>query len=92
MRSKLAAWVIYKLFIYFSKNVSFSDFTKIYNEAYAAHVEAEWIRLQKILGVSYTNIKLTQDVPGGVAGVMQKGMLLGPTSPRLEQNAGQEEK
>src|SRR5207248_3784531 len=43
--NKLAAWVVYKAFIYFSRHVSFQDFQHIWNQAYKAHVEAEWKKM-----------------------------------------------
>lgn len=45
--TKLASWLIYKGFIFLSKRVSFVDFTRIWNEAYSAYVEAEWMKLKK---------------------------------------------
>lgn len=47
MLSKIAGYLIYKAFIFLSKRVSFQDFTRIWNEAYSAHCEAEWMKLQK---------------------------------------------
>src|SRR6266576_1489165 len=45
--SRVAAWAIYHTFIFVSRRVPFSTFTQIWNEAYQAKVEAEWMRLKK---------------------------------------------
>ncbi len=47
MLSKLYSWALYRLFIYLSRHVDFKTFSAIWNEAYAAHVEAEWNRLKR---------------------------------------------
>ena len=45
--SRVAAWAIYHIFIFISRRVPFSTFTAIWNEAYQAKVEADWMRLKK---------------------------------------------
>jgi len=92
--NKLAAWVIYKAFIYFSKHVSFQDFQTIWNQAYKAHVEAEWKKMTA-MGTPLTPetfSTLINQPQGGLAvgaRVQQKGMQQGPTSLRGGLNVGQ---
>jgi hypothetical protein len=75
--SRISAWIIYRCFIYFSRHVSFKDFQVIWNQAYQAHVEGEWIRLQSTMRgpytIGYTNTKYTLGGLGDVAEAQQKG-------------------
>jgi len=96
--SKLAAWIIYKTFIYFSRHVSYPDFRIIWEQAYQASVEAEWQRMRMLNSgmtmpspLSSTNTKsmLAGQVVG--AAPMQNAPQSEPTLPKLASTAGQEE-
>jgi len=88
--SRLSAYIVYHSFIYFSRHVSFTDFQRIWNEAYQAHVEAEWKRLRQLELV--TNSMSTRSMlegQGGEVGQMQKGLPLPLISRRLDSEGGQ---
>lgn len=92
MLSKLYAWILYKLFIYVSKRVSFKDFTIIWNQAYYAHVEAEWKRLKE-MGIPEPNIpNLKQAEWEGLVGVKLSEMPSVRISLKPDLSAGLEEK
>lgn len=85
MRSKFAGWLLYRLFIWASKNATFNDFTRIYNEAYAVHAEEEWMRLRKMNSQS---TKSPQDGLVGLAEATQKELPSNLILPRPEQQDG----
>lgn|SRR2546423_13410629 len=94
--SKLAAWVVHKTFIYFSRHVSYPDFRIIWEQAYQASVEAEWSRM-RMVGMTTSPLNSMPTNPtqeGQEAGVEapQKELRSKLISPRLEPEGGQEEK
>ena len=91
--SKVAAWVIYRTFIYFSRHVSYPDFRIIWEQAYQASVEAEWSRMRMLnLPPSSMpiNLRLVEQVEG--VGQKQNEQQSEPTSPRLDLEDGQGER
>lgn len=89
--SKFSAFIIYHAFIYFSRHVSFADFQIIWNEAYQAHVEAEWKKM-KASGLSSMNINPRLGrLEEGVAAQLNAQQSR-PISPKPDSDAGQEEK
>ena len=88
--SKLAAWVIYRTFIYFSRHVSYPDFRIIWEQAYQASVEAEWSRMRMLnLPPSSMPINLRLVEQGVRVGRMQNEPQSGLISPRLDSEDGQ---
>ena len=91
--SKLAAWIIYRTFIYFSRHVSYPDFRIIWEQAYQASVEAEWSRMRMLnLPPSSMPINLRLVEQGVRVGQMQNEQQSGLISPRLDSGDGQEGK
>jgi len=91
--SKLAAWIIYKTFIYFSRHVSYPDFKIIWEQAYQASVEAEWKRMRMMdLPPSSMPINLKQEGQVGEVGAPQKELRSKLISPKLGLEGGQEGK
>jgi len=91
--SKVAAWIIYKTFIYFSRHVSYPDFRIIWEQAYQASVEAEWQRMRMMdLPPSSMpiNLRLVEQAEG--VGQRQSEQLLKPTLPRPDSEDGQGER
>lgn len=91
--SKVAAWVIYKTFIYFSRHVSYPDFRIIWEQAYQASVEAEWNRMRMMdLPPSSMPINLKQEGQVEEVEAPQKELRSKLISPKLELEDGQEGK
>jgi hypothetical protein len=91
--SKVAAWVIYRTFIYFSRHVSYPDFRIIWEQAYQASVEAEWSRMRMLnLPPSSMPINLRLVEQAGEVGQRQSEQQSEPTSPRLDSGDGQGER
>lgn len=97
LKDHFHSYILYKLFLYVSKRVSFNDFTIIWNEAYRAHVEAEWKRLKEAMeaegltqptGIPLESIKRSQVGLGDSRVQMQSGVQAQQTWPRPESIAG----
>ena len=86
--SRVAAWAIYHTFIFISRRVPFATFTAIWNEAYQAKMEAEWMRLKKQSLSTRSMLEEWVDVPE----VQLNEQRLEPTSLKPGPNAGLEEK
>jgi hypothetical protein len=88
MWTKAIAYIFYHLMLWLSRHVSFSDFTKIWNLAYAAHVEEEWTRLKR----NSLNIKYMQDGLEVAPEALQRGLPSKLTLLKPVSSDGQEEK
>ena len=84
---KLMGWLLYRAFLFISRRVTFADFTRVWNHAYADFVEAEWTKLKR----ESMNIKYMQGGLEVCPEAMLKELPSGLTLLRREPKGGQGE-